>query len=53
MAVRAQTLTSLVRRLLFEWDDGFQVLQPGERLQMSYDEDVVRAVPAASSLPAR
>jgi hypothetical protein len=46
----------LVRRLLFgEWDEDFQVLQPGERLAMSYDDDVVRAVaPAgAASRPAR
>jgi hypothetical protein len=34
----------LVRRLLWgEWDKDFQVIQPGERLAMSYDEDVVRA----------
>jgi hypothetical protein len=34
----------LVRRLLFgEWDDDFQVIQPGERLERSYDEDVLRA----------
>jgi hypothetical protein len=39
----------LVRRLLFgQWDDDFQVLQPGERLEMSYDEAVVRAVGAPS-----
>jgi hypothetical protein len=34
----------LVQRLLYgQWDDDFQVLQPGERLAMSYDADVVRA----------
>jgi hypothetical protein len=39
---------TLVRKLLFgEWDDEFQVLQPGERLEMSYDDGVVRAVAAA------
>lgn len=46
----------LVRQLLFgEWGDDFQVLQPGERLEMSYDEDVVRAVApsGAASRPAR
>jgi hypothetical protein len=37
----------LVRRLLFgEWDDDFLVVAPGERLEMSYDDGVVRAVPA-------
>jgi hypothetical protein len=37
----------LVRQLLYgEWGDEFQILQPGERLEMSYDEGVVRAVPA-------
>jgi hypothetical protein len=37
----------LVRQLLYgEWGDDFQILQPGERLEMSYDEGVVRAVPA-------
>lgn len=52
----------LVRRLLFgEWDDDFQILQPGERLEMSYDGGVVRAVaatggetgPGSGSRPAR
>lgn len=44
----------LVRRLLHgEWDDDFQVLEPGERLEMSYDEAVVTALPYAPSLPAR
>lgn len=46
----------LVRQLLFgEWGDDFQVLQPGERLELSYDDDVVRAATAAGSesLPAR
>jgi hypothetical protein len=34
----------LVRRLLYgEWDDDFQVLQPGQRLEMSFDDEVVRA----------
>jgi hypothetical protein len=34
----------LVRRLLYgQWDDDFQVLQPGEQLAMSYDATIVRA----------
>lgn len=34
----------LVKRLLYgEWDDDFQVLQPGQRLEMSFDDEVVRA----------
>jgi hypothetical protein len=38
---------SLMQRLLYgEWDDEFLVLQPGERLAMSYDEHVIKAVPA-------
>jgi len=46
----------LVRRLLFgEWGDEFQVLQPGEQLERSYDDDIVRAEsgPASDSLPER
>lgn len=39
---------TLVRRLLFaEWDDEFQILEPGQRLAMSFDEGVVTTVPAA------
>jgi len=38
----------LVRRLLDgDWDEDMLVLQPGERLAMSYDDGVVKAVPAA------
>jgi hypothetical protein len=38
---------SLLRRLLWgEWDDDFQVLAPGERLERSYDDDIVTSVPA-------
>ncbi len=47
---------TLVRQLLFgEWGDDFQVLQPGERLERSYDDDVVRAtsVVGSDSLPER
>jgi Protein of unknown function (DUF1638) len=37
----------LLRRLLDgEWDDDTLVLRPGERLAMSYDDGVVKAVPA-------
>lgn len=36
----------LIERLLNgEWDDDFLVVQPGERLVMSYDDGVVKAVP--------
>lgn len=46
----------LVRQLLYgEWDDDFQVLRRGERLAMSYDDDVVRVARAgdSDSLPDR
>ncbi len=37
----------LLRRLIDgDWGDDMLVLQPGERLAMSYDDDVVKAVPA-------
>jgi hypothetical protein len=37
----------LLRRLIEgDWDDDMLVLQPGERLAMSYDDGVVKAVPA-------
>jgi hypothetical protein len=37
----------LLRRLLDgDWTDDVLVLQPGERLAMSYDDRVVKAVPA-------
>jgi hypothetical protein len=37
----------LLRRLLDgEWEDDMLVLKPGERLAMSWDDDVVKAVPA-------
>lgn len=36
----------LVRRLLGgDWTDDFLVVRPGERVAMSYDEDVIRAEP--------
>jgi hypothetical protein len=35
----------LLRRLLdADWADDFLVLQPGQRLAMTYDEDVIGAV---------
>ncbi len=38
----------LLRRLIEgDWGDDMLVLQPGERLAMSYDDAVVKAVPAA------
>jgi hypothetical protein len=44
---RVPTDLGLMRRLLWgDWDDDFAVVRPGERLAMSYDADVVRAVPA-------
>lgn len=45
----------LVERLLNgDWDSEYQILQPGETLAMSYDEDVVQvAQPGPSNLPAR
>ncbi len=37
----------LVRRLLAgDWEDDFLVVQPGERVAMTYGEDVIRAEPA-------
>ena len=39
-----------MRRLIDgDWGDDMLVLQPGERLAMSYDDDVVKAVPAAGA----
>lgn len=39
----------LVQRLLYgEWDEEFQIIQPGQRLERSYDEDVVRATSDAA-----
>lgn len=45
----------LVRRLLDgEWDEDFQVIAPGQRLERSYDEAVVRVAAVGSdSLPER
>lgn len=40
----------LLRRLIDgDWGDDVLVLQPGERLAMSYDDGVVKAVPASSA----
>jgi hypothetical protein len=39
----------LLRRLLDgDWDDDFLVLRPGERLAMSWDDGVVKAVPGGA-----
>jgi hypothetical protein len=44
---RVPTNLSLVRRLLHgEWDEDFQIVEPGQRLEMSYDDGVVRAADA-------
>ena len=41
---------TLIQRLLDgEWNEDFIVVQPGETLAMSYDDDVVKTVPAGSS----
>ncbi len=39
-------LTLIERLMNGEWDDDFLVVQPGQTLAMSYDDDVVKAVPA-------
>ncbi|CAN5785515.1 DUF1638 domain-containing protein [soil metagenome] len=44
---RVDTDLGLLRRLLHgEWDDDFAIVAPGERLEMSYDAEVVRSLPA-------
>ena len=49
---RFETILSdltLIKRLLDgEWDAEFLVVQPGETLVMSYDDDVIKAAPAGS-----
>lgn len=42
-------LTLIERLLEGEWDDDYIVVQPGEKLAMSYDDGVVKAVPAESA----
>ena len=42
-------LTLIERLMNGEWDKDFVVIQPGETLVMSYDDDVVKAVPAESA----
>jgi len=43
---------TLVERLMNgEWNEDFLVVQPGEALAMSYDDDVVKAVPAEPASP--
>ena len=39
-------LTLMERLMNGEWDAEFLVVQPGETLVMSYDEDIIKAVPA-------
>jgi hypothetical protein len=39
-------LTLIDRMVDGEWDDDFIVVKPGEQLAMSYDEGVVKAIPA-------
>jgi hypothetical protein len=39
-------LTLIERLLAGEWDDDFIVVQPGQQLAMSYDDGVVKTVPA-------
>jgi hypothetical protein len=47
---RVMSDLSLMQRLLNgDWDDDFLVLQPGQTLAMSYDKDVIKAVPATSA----
>lgn len=38
-------LTLIERLMNGEWDADFLVIKPGETLQMSYDDDVIKAVP--------
>ena len=39
-------LTLIERLMNGEWDDDFIVVQPGQTLVMSYDDDIIKAVPA-------
>ncbi len=42
---RLQGDVILIKKLLFaDWDDDFQVLKPGQRLEMTYDQNIVCAV---------
>jgi len=41
---RMQGDANMIKRLLFgEWDKDFQILQPGEKLKMTFDENVIGA----------
>jgi hypothetical protein len=42
-------LTLIERLVNGEWNDDFLVVQPGESLAMTYDDDIIKAMPAAAS----
>jgi hypothetical protein len=42
-------LTLIERLLEGEWNEAFVVVQPGQSLVMSYDDDIVKVVPAESA----
>lgn len=42
-------LTLIARLLEGEWNEAFVVVQPGQSLAMSYDDDIVKVVPAESA----
>jgi hypothetical protein len=42
---RMQGDLTLIKKLLFaEWDSDFQILQPGQKLEMTYDENIICAI---------
>jgi hypothetical protein len=45
-------LTLIERLLNGDWDDDYLVVQPGQQVAMSYDDDVVKSVPATPTEPA-
>ncbi|MEX1334843.1 MAG: DUF1638 domain-containing protein, partial [Candidatus Limnocylindrales bacterium] len=42
-------LTLIERLMNGEWNEDFLVVQPGETLVMSYDDDVIKAVPVEAA----
>jgi hypothetical protein len=42
-------LTLIERLLNGEWDQDYLVIQPGQQVAMSYDDDIVKAEPASAS----